>query len=234
VKTGDAVTDVQALPHPVRVWRLEPPLVAGAAIALLCLLPGVDMVVSRPFFTAGLGFVWDHAGLMEFVRRAVPTIILGTLLFCVLLWVAGAALGEWFWNISTRPVVYLLTTVAVGPGLLVETLLKPHWGRARPKDITIFGGHAAYAPPFVISDECARNCSFVSGHAAIAFWVTAYAFLLPPRWREPALWGGIAFGFAVGLVRIMQGAHFASDVAVAGLIVVSVNLTLARLVLRDG
>jgi lipid A 4'-phosphatase len=154
------------------------------------------------------------------------------LLFCVLLWIAGAMTGEWIWNISTRPVVYLLTTAAIGPGLLVETLLKPYWGRARPKDISLFGGSANYVPPFVISDECAKNCSFVSGHAAIAFWLTAYAFLLPTAWRKSAFRAAIVFGVAVGLVRIAQGAHFASDVASAGLIVIAVNVALARLMLK--
>src|SRR5215469_9508955 len=85
-------------------------LIAGLGIALVCLVPGVDVAVSRLFFTTGAGFVWDHAGLMEFVRRAVPTMILGSLLFCVLLWIAGALTGEWIWNISTRAIVYLLTT----------------------------------------------------------------------------------------------------------------------------
>src|SRR5262249_26783131 len=143
-----------------------------------------------------------------------------------------ALTGEWIWNISTRPIVYLLTTAAIGPGLLVETLLKPHWGRPRPKDVTLFGGSATYMPPFVISDECARNCSFVSGHTAIAFWLTAYAFLLPAAWRTIALRAALAFGLMVGLVRIAQGAHFASDVASAGLMVVAVNAALARLILK--
>jgi lipid A 4'-phosphatase len=221
-----------AIPISDQSKSIDPALIVGFAIALVCLLPGVDAAVSRLFFTTGIGFAWDHAGLPEFVRRAVPTIILGSLLFCVLLWVAGALFGEWIWNISTRVIVYLLTTVAIGPGLIVETLLKPHWGRARPKDVTLFSGSAAYTPPFAISDECARNCSFVSGHAAIAFWVTAYAFLLPPVWRTIALRAALVFGLFVGLVRIVQGAHFASDVASAGLIVVAINMTLARLILK--
>jgi lipid A 4'-phosphatase len=222
----DAISIPAGTPGP------DPALIAGAALAFVCLLPGVDVAVSRLFYTLGSGFAWDHAGLMEFVRRAVPTIILGSLLFCVLLWVAGAVLHEWIWNISTRAIVYLLASVAIGPGLIVETLLKPHWGRARPKDVTLFGGSSAYEPPFVISDECARNCSFVSGHAAIAFWLTAYAFLLPSAWRKTALRAALVFGFAVGVVRIAQGAHFASDVVSAGLIVVAINVVLARFIVK--
>jgi lipid A 4'-phosphatase len=85
----------------------------------------------------------------------------------------------------------------------------------------------------VIADACARNCSFVSGHAAIAFWVTAYAFLVPASHRLQAMGAALGFGSAVALMRVMQGAHFLSDVVYAGVIVVAVNAIGARLILRQ-
>jgi lipid A 4'-phosphatase len=45
------------------------------------------------------------------------------------------------------------------------------------------------------------------------------------------MFAGLGFGLAVGLVRIVQGAHFLSDVAAAGLVVVAVNVLLARFLL---
>ena len=50
--------------------------------------------------------------------------------------------------------------------LLVNALLKDHWGRARPNETTLFGGDGAFSGPFVIAGQCARNCSFVSGEGA--------------------------------------------------------------------
>lgn len=200
-----------------------------AALTAMFSIPAVDTAASAMFF--GAGFSWDPHGLLEFARAAVPTLILGSLLFFVLVWAMSIPSRNWIWDMTPRRVAYLVATAAIGPGLIVESLLKPHWGRARPKDIVLFGGEHAYTSPFVMADECARNCSFVSGHAAIAFWVTAYAFLLPREWRATGLWAGAGFGLAIGLVRVVQGGHFASDVLAAGLIVVAVNAALARLML---
>lgn len=205
-------------------------ILALAVLTVLVSVPAVDNAVSAFFFNGG--FSWDPHGLLEFARAAVPTMILGTLAFFMLVWLLTVPSKDWIWGLSTRRVLYLAVTAAVGPGLLVETVFKPHWGRARPKDIGAFGGDHAYTSPFVMVEECAHNCSFVSGHAAIAFWVTAYAFLLPKEWRAIGLWAGVGFGLAVGMVRVVQGAHFASDVAAAGLMVVAVNALAARLMLE--
>lgn len=208
-------------------------LLGLAALTAVCAIPAVDIAISAMFYDAG--FSWNPHGLLEFARAAVPTMIVGSLVFFVLLWamdrVSRGPSREWIWDMTPRRIAYLAATAAIGPGLLVESLLKPYWGRARPKDIVPFGGEHAYTPPFAMVDECARNCSFVSGHAAIAFWVTAYAFLLPREWRAAGLWTGAGFGLAVGAVRVAQGAHFASDVAAAGLMVVAVNAAVARAML---
>jgi membrane-associated PAP2 superfamily phosphatase len=57
--------------------------------------------------------------------------------------------------------------------------------------------------------------SFASGHAAMGFYLLVPYFLL--RRRAPAraaalLVVGLAFGTLVGLARMVQGAHFPSDV----------------------
>ncbi|MHB1207681.1 MAG: phosphatase PAP2 family protein [Rhodospirillaceae bacterium] len=207
----------------------ESVLLVMAVLTVLFSVPALDTGVSRLFYASG--FSWNPHGTLEFVRAAAPTMIVGSLLFFVLVWIMSLGSGDRIWGMSTRAIAFLVASAAVGPGLLVETLLKPNWGRARPKDLTMFGGESAYTSPFVIAHECARNCSFVSGHAAIAFWLTAYAFLLPPPWRARGLWIGAGVGLAVGFVRVAQGAHFPSDVAAAGLMVIAVNIGLARLVL---
>ena len=42
--------------------------------------------------------------------------------------------------LSGRAVLFLMATLALGPGLLVNVILKDHWGRPRPIDVTQFGG----------------------------------------------------------------------------------------------
>ena len=196
--------------------------------------PGFDIWISRQFYQPGIGFIWDDGGLLEFVRAAVPVIILGAFVFAIVLWVAGIWYEQWFWGMTTNRAIYLMGTLIVGPGLIVESLLKPNWGRARPKELTIFGGQADYTPPLWVADECQRNCSFVSGHAAVAFWVSAFGFILPPKWRMLGVAGGVTFGALVGWVRIIQGGHFFSDVIYAGIIVIVVNVFFYRLtILRE-
>ncbi|MEQ9449716.1 MAG: phosphatase PAP2 family protein, partial [Rhodospirillaceae bacterium] len=185
--------------------------------------PQADLGLSALFYIPGTGFTWDADGFMEFVRSSVPVIIIVSFVLCVVLWVAGIWHDRWFWGLTTPRAVYLMLTLLIGPGLIVEAILKPNWGRARPKDLEIFGGDAVFTPPGWVAEECARNCSFVSGHAALAFWVTAYAWLLPRKWRLAGILVGTAFGLAMGFVRVAQGAHFLSDVIFAGVIVLWVN-----------
>lgn len=210
--------------HPER-WTL-------AALCLLMFVPGLDLAFSRLFYAEGVGFFWNRDAFLGFVREAVPVIIIGTFAFCLLLWIAGSLFRQPFLGMTTRNMAYLVVTLAAGPGLLVETFLKSHWGRARPNDTVFFGGEAAFTPPGWIAQECAHNCAFVSGHAALAFWMTAYGFLLPAAWRRRGILAGLACGGAVGLVRVIQGAHFLSDVVFAGAFILIVNTVLARLLLR--
>ena len=178
-------------------------------------------------------FRWARTGLLELIRTIGPEVIIGTLVVCVLLYVASLVSQSWMWRVAPMQVFYLGLTLLIGPGLIVETILKPHWGRARPRDIAEFGGNATYSPAWQMSDQCDGNCSFVSGHAAVAFWLSAYAFILPAKWRVPVLTVSFVLGFAMGVVRIAQGAHFLSDIATAGLLVIAVNEILARLIFKQ-
>ena len=210
--------------HPSR-WAL-------GLLLILFALWGLDIPLSGLFYVPGRGFTWDTEGFLEFVRAIVPDLVIGSFVVCVLFWIGGLIRPQWSWRIATRSMVFLTTSLLLGPGLIVEALLKPNWGRARPKDITLFGGDAVYTPPWQMAQECLSNCSFTSGHAAIAFWVAAYAFLLPPKDRVVGIFAGLVVGLGVGAVRIAQGAHFLTDVAAAGIIVIGVNAMLARLILR--
>lgn len=232
------MTDEQHI-HPAATleqWRMSARswMAAGIVAAVLVavtLFPSLDLKISAAFYVPGRGFPWRNSAMGEFVRHDVPSLVLATLLACVIAWVAGMWRQRTTLRFSTREIAYLLATLIVGPGLMVESVLKPHSGRARPQDLTIFGGNADYTSPLWPAHACASNCSFVSGHAAIAFWLTAYAFVVPSSWRGIWLVGGVVAGVAVGTMRVMQGAHFPSDVVYAGVIVIAVNVILARLIL---
>jgi lipid A 4'-phosphatase len=64
------------------------------------------------------------------------------------------------------------------------------------------------------SDQCQRNCSFPSGHAALGFFFVAIGFVVG-RHRGRWMRAGVALGTMLGCVRIVQGGHFLSDVVFA-------------------
>lgn len=204
-----------------------------AALAALAFAPGVDIAFTGLFYSEEKWFFWRYLPALEFVRKALPTIIIGAGVYFLLVGIVNLRLKDKVLGITWQAMAYLTLTMLIGPGLIVNLLFKDHWGRARPTTIAEFGGKLQFTPPFVFSDQCDDNCSFASGHAAIAFWTFALAMLLPPPWRARAGWAAIGFGLLIGLVRVIQGAHFLSDVVTAGLVTVGVALALRPLLLKE-
>jgi lipid A 4'-phosphatase len=213
-----------------RVWGA---LAVAAVVALLVLVvdPGIDLAVSARFYRAGQGFALAHLRLFGIVMRGLPLLVIGATALAALLGIAAALVRRTWLGVTPRVALYLVASLALGPGLLVNTLLKDHWGRARPHQILEFGGAAHFTPALALSDQCDRNCSFPSGHAALAFWIVAFAVIIPERWRNLAMAGALAIGSIVGLMRIAQGAHFLSDVLAAAILVVGVNYALKSLMI---
>jgi len=188
--------------------------------SLFFFFPQVDLATSRFFYNASSGFLLADWPPVVVLARLVPWIT-----WCWLVLVAGGTawlflVGWPLWRLDRKALAFLFAALALGPGLLANTLLKDHWGRARPTQIEAFGGLHSFTPAPLPAAECERNCAFVSGHAALGFSLVAFGFLLPPgRSRNRGLAAALGFGALVGFGRIAQGGHFLSDVVYAGLIV---------------
>jgi lipid A 4'-phosphatase len=131
-----------------------------------------------------------------------------------------------------RAVVFLIATMALAPGLLVNVLLKDHWGRPRPIDVMQFGGNEHFVAWWDPRGDCPGNCAFVSGDVAGAFWTIAPVALAPPQWRAVAYCAAIALGAGMAAIRVMAGAHFPSDVIFAGVFTFLVIWIMYALVYR--
>ncbi len=105
-----------------------------------------------------------------------------------------------------------MLTILLGPGLVINLILKDNVDRARPHHIIQFGGDKQFTPAFVVSDQCEKNCSFVCGHASAGFSLMAIAFLVRRELKNRILLIASTIGFVIGAVRIIQGGHFFSDV----------------------
>lgn len=106
---------------------------------------------------------------------------------------------------------FLLAAALIGPILIVDAGLKNQVGRARPAQIETFGGSMAFTPAFMPSNQCERNCSFVSGHVATTAFVMAFGWLSSAGIRRRWLVASIAAAGFMGLVRMSAGGHFLSD-----------------------
>lgn len=205
-----------------------------ALVLVLVAFPQIDLWVSGLFHDPASGRFVSEGPLLNFLRKGVPPVLYGVLVFLVLQWLGGRLTGAGTPNaLNGRRVAFVLTSLAVGPGLIVNGVFKEWWGRARPSDILAFGGEARFTPPWMMTDQCDGNCSFVSGHAAMGFWTVALAMLVPAPWRGLAVAAALAFGAVVSAARIVVGGHFLSDVIFAGLIVVPLTLWLYRVMVGD-
>jgi lipid A 4'-phosphatase len=204
--------------------------VATIAAAILFVgFPGIDLAASQAVFLGDRRFLLTESPVALAINAALPTIVLITVAA-----ILGAALAGRLWRIAAfefRRMLFLVLGFAIGPGLVVNVLLKPNWGRARPNDIVEFGGAAQFSPALLPADQCAANCSFVSGDVSIAFAYVAIAMLLPARWRPAGIAAALLFGTGMGALRLLQGAHFLSDVVFAALFTLLPIAILARLLL---
>jgi lipid A 4'-phosphatase len=132
------------------------------------------------------------------------------------------------WLPSGRAVLFLAMSLALGPGLLVNLVLKEHSHRPRPVQTQEMGGKWEFRPWYRFDGQCERNCSFVSGEAASGFWTLAPALLTPPPVRPVAVAVALTFGAATGALRMAFGGHYLSDVLFAGLFTLLIILGLYR------
>jgi lipid A 4'-phosphatase len=134
--------------------------------------------------------------------------------------------------VSGRAIVFLLATLALGPGLLVNVALKDYWGRPRPVEVSEFGGAHRYVAWWDPRGTCPKNCSFVSGDVSGAIWTLAPAALVPPPWRALAYGGALVLGVGMSVLRIMAGGHFVTDTVFAGVFIYLIIWLVYALVYR--
>lgn len=197
--------------------------------ALFVFFPEIDLAVSRFFFTPGVGFEAKGTRTERLIHRSVGFLLI----------VGNIGLIAWWWSarfasrlrsrFTARELAFLLLLLALGPGLIVNGLLKGSWGRARPIDLVQFGSSDRFTAAFVPSDQ--EGKSFSSGHtAASAYWIVAVLLIAPRRVWLLSL--AIAYSLVVSWMRMAAGGHFLSDIVTSYFIVAILALVLYRLLYR--
>lgn len=207
----------------------------GAVLLVFGLWPGIDLAVADYFHDAS-GWPVKQSHSVETLRTLIwdLTLLMPLLALVLLLW------ARWRGPVLALPARlwgFVLLLYVIGPGILVNGILKAHWGRARPINVMEFGGTAQFTPAWQVTDQCAANCSFVSGEGAgtmaMVISVGLILFLLRGRLPKLAMRLGqaallMALGF-VGWQRVASGGHFLSDVLMSWLLIALIAAILARL-----
>ncbi|MBI3498647.1 MAG: phosphatase PAP2 family protein [Proteobacteria bacterium] len=185
---------------------------------IFTVFPELDLKASSIFLDPGTGrWLASEQPWAEAFRQALS-------LAAAL--VPAAAIALFFYARRTRRrlpggdgriALYLILCLALGPGLLVNVVLKEHWGRARPSQIAEFGHDRRFTPALLPANECSHNCSFVSGEVSLGFSFMALGWIAVGRLRPLLLAAAATLGLAMGALRMAQGGHFLSDVLFAGL-----------------
>jgi lipid A 4'-phosphatase len=203
------------------------------SFAVFAIWPDIDLHVARAFHDPATGFAIDGHRLTEAFRLAIWN---AAIVLCMAA-AFGTAIGMAGRTsvLPTRAWGFVLTLYILGPGLMVEMLTKPLWGRARPAQVAEFGGPLPFSPPNELVDTCAQNCSFVSGEVSGAT-VTAVALLLLRFHLKRQLHKRVSFLLltaawclppTVALQRVAAGRHFLSDTVFAVLFTLLLALALS-------
>ncbi|MFH1985617.1 MAG: phosphatase PAP2 family protein [Pseudomonadota bacterium] len=171
---------------------------------------GVDLRVAGSFFRPGDG--WFLAAkepwLWLYRYGTIPGIVLsvGALIVWGMSFVR-ARFAPW----RSISLLIVLTSV-IGAGLLVNTVLKPYWGRPRPDQIVAFGGLWEYRHVHQPGTP-GKGESFPCGHCTMGFVFVAvfFAYRRSPRLALAGGAAGIVLGGLLSAARIVQGAHFFLD-----------------------
>jgi len=186
--------------------------IALSAGLILALFPSIDLRVAKTLSESALA----SSPIMAVVRNFGFWIELLLAAFPFVALIIKLLLPRSRMLMPGRAAVFLITTLVLGPGLLVNVALKDNWGRPRPGHLMQFGGDQNFVAWWDPTGPCERNCSFVSGESAAAFWTIAPAALAPLGWRALAYTAAITFGATISISRMITGGHFLSDVIFAG------------------
>ncbi len=203
---------------PLLLWLIFTPWSAELDLKTSQFFYNHDSFPSHPF--------WDWM----YIYGLWPAWLLVALALAGLIFSFRAAYDKW-----RTPSLYLLLTHTIGSGIIIHAILKDHWGRPRPRQITEFGGYQSFRPYYKpnISHQPEPSKSFASGHASLGYYFFSLA-LMGAVYRSKLLYRlglflALAIGILLSITRIAQGGHFLSDTIASALIMWLVAWGLAYL-----
>lgn len=224
---------------PSAVSRPRIPLLIAALalipIALFTLWPEFDLQVSSYFYDeATARFPLYENKILRFASKISVPVILLFIMTATVLAVYGILRKHTVLGLTKARYIYLMVLLLVAP-LITVLVFKNTWSRARPMEVVQFGGEVAFTPYYEPTDQCAEDCSFISGHTSRGFYFLGVVFLLQAwqsRWRRPVQLLLGAYAVQAGVLRVITGQHWSTDVLFAAIIVTTIAWQFYRLLRR--
>ena len=187
-------------------------------VLFLAIGSSIDIYISSLFYLGKQKFVLQSYFILTVIFRKIfiPLIVLYLMVLPIISIFLPIEKFYFNFKLKSKEVWFIFGSVFFNLLIFVNLILKNMWGRARPNDILQLGGKENFSPWFELSSACNTNCSFVSGDAAVGFSLIILFFITK---NKIFFWGSLVAGLSIGLIRILEGGHFFSDVIMSGLIV---------------
>jgi membrane-associated PAP2 superfamily phosphatase len=182
-------------------------------LALILWLTGLDTALAHLFYQTD--FDHHYHQLATFMRHkgTLPGTVFASLALFTLFWPHIWRKKPMFY----RTALVVVLTAVFGVGLINQIAVKKWADRPRPHEVILADD------PIIVTDSFRGN-SMPSGHAAMGFIFAAPFFALRrkrPQLAKNVLVAGLIAGTVLGMSRMALGAHFATDVLIAGAITLS-------------
>lgn len=181
----------------------------------------LDLSISLFFYKLGNNsFINPLACKIIYHWGPIPALFIGA----IAVFTAISSLLYSPWKYLLAPSLYLILTLSIGSGIIINGVLKEHWHRPRPRQIQEFGGSQNYRPYYSprLNSPPQPSKSFPSGHASMGFFFFSLS-LIALRYKKRRIFllntlFATILSALLSLTRIAQGGHFFTDTLASGLI----------------
>ncbi len=189
--------------------------------------PELDLFVAGVFYYGDSQFFLQSYNLLSQVFRDVllPLILVYILILPIFVYFTNMGFLFFGYKFSIKQIFLIWITQLLSVVIFVNIILKSLWGRARPGDIIQYGGDSLFTPWYLISNECDKNCSFISGDASVGFSLIIFYLITKNIFY---IYFSIILGIALGIIRILAGGHFLSDIVFAGFFIIILNVMIYK------
>ncbi len=206
-------------------------IILSTLAIFLSVSPSGDLYVASLFYYGDSQFLLQAYNILSIIFRKIllPIIIIYILFFPILGKFINIEKIYFGYKFSYNEIVLIWFSQISVILIFVNLVLKNMWGRSRPGDITEFGGTDVFTPWYKLGKLCDTNCSFVSGDSSVGFAIIVLYFITK---KNLYLYLSFLLGSTLGLIRILAGGHFLSDVVFSGIFVILLNLIIIQIYKR--